>query len=607
MSRWQFGVRAVGHAFLFLSTFTMPGAFVHSLSLAVFPTVGLFGPLALLAMLFPAVFGGLALWFRRWVVLLGVASVDSTLYLLHAWFWPTLHGHATEAVLWAVMAIVALGGALYSWIRFRRSVRLGAADAASPRKSDLVVLVILGLAGLAATAWAILKQRLTHSPWLEMLPIWIAAWAGVVYLAGSAATRRSHRAGFLHLEGFILLAVSAACGSLGLLNPAFAPGFATQDARPARSGLPHIRWQFWPRQRGLIASSPVVVGDRVYAAALVFDGASQQGTLYCVDTATGHELWRFNDEGAMKPVFCTPCIASGRLYIGEGFHQDADCKMYCLDANTGVKQWEFLTASHTEASPCVVDGRLYFGAGDDGVYCLDAATGQTRWHFPGRHVDMKVAVAGGRVYAGSGYGTLDMFCLDSRTGRPLWHTPSPLPVFAAPVATGDRVFFGVGNGDLDESAPRPAGALMCLNAATGAVVWRHPVADGIHVQPVVTANCVYCAARDGRCYCLDRQTGNRVWQTDLGSPLVTAPRLAGANLYVLASAGRVCCLNAASGETQWSLDVTGVLRSDVRLRSSPCLTVQHDQQRLYFGADATNILNSEPVLLCLEDDVSTPQ
>ena len=147
----------------------------------------------------------------------------------------------------------------------------------------------------------------------------------------------------------------------------------------------------------MIASTPLVVGDRVYASALLLRGAEQYGTLFCLDRATGNELWRFSDDGAMKPVFSSPCVADGLVYIGEGFHEDSHCKLYCLDANNGVKRWGFVTGSHTESTPCVVAGRLYFGAGEDGVYCLNAATGTEDWHSPGRHVDMRLAVTGGKV------------------------------------------------------------------------------------------------------------------------------------------------------------------------------------------------------------------
>src|SRR5437868_2812509 len=63
------------------------GTFSESAAIvAIIPTFVLVGPLALLATLFPALFGGLALFLRRWLVLLAIASLESTLYVVHAWF-----------------------------------------------------------------------------------------------------------------------------------------------------------------------------------------------------------------------------------------------------------------------------------------------------------------------------------------------------------------------------------------------------------------------------------------------------------------------------------------------------------------------------------------
>src|SRR5262249_18093090 len=148
----------------------------------------------------------------------------------------------------------------------------------------------------------------------------------------------------------------------------------------------------------------VVDGDRVFIAGAHSSGFSTHGRLYCLDRNTGKELWSFDDGGNVKQVFSTPCVSAGKVYLGEGFHQDRECKLYCLDAGSGEKKREFATGSHTESSPTVVNGRVYFGAGDDGVYCADAETGKEVWHYPGLHVDSSPAVAGGRVYAGSGVG-----------------------------------------------------------------------------------------------------------------------------------------------------------------------------------------------------------
>src|SRR5262249_21846225 len=144
------------------------------------------------------------------------------------------------------------------------------------------------------------------------------------------------------------------------------------------------------------------------------------GTVYCLDRATGEPLWSFDDRKKMKIAYSSPCLAGGKLYLGEGFHEHAEGKVYCLDAATGKKQWEFLTDSHTESTPMVEAGRLYAGAGDDGLLCLDAATGKKVWAVTGYHIDASPVVAAGRVYVGSGIG--DSFkekaflCVDAGTG-----------------------------------------------------------------------------------------------------------------------------------------------------------------------------------------------
>ena len=55
-------------------------------------SVAIGGPLSLLAMLFPAVFGGLTGQFKRWMAVISVVSLNSTLLWLHDWLPAWLHG-----------------------------------------------------------------------------------------------------------------------------------------------------------------------------------------------------------------------------------------------------------------------------------------------------------------------------------------------------------------------------------------------------------------------------------------------------------------------------------------------------------------------------------
>jgi outer membrane protein assembly factor BamB len=399
---------------------------------------------------------------------------------------------------------------------------------------------------------------------------------------------------------FRLAALTLACAPLG--------GCGAPPSPPPPAF--RVAWTFEPAGRGAVAASPLVVGDRVFAAVIHDLGLAHFGAVYCLDRRTGRREWKFDDGGRMQHMISTPCFTDGRVYLGEGMHGNFVCKFYCLDSADGRKCWDFEAAGHIESSPCVAGGKVFFGAGDDGVHALDAATGKPRWHFHGDfHVDAGPAVVGGRLYAGSGVSRrnkrTEAFCLDADTGRPLWRTPTDLPVWAAPAVDGADVFVALGNGRLSESvAPpeRPRGALLRLDADTGREVWRYDVPDGVLVKPSLDAGRVYFGARDGCCYCVERAGGRLVWKQDVGGPVVAAPCLCGDRLYVAAGEGRVCCLGAGDGRPVWVFDVAAHSRTRPRLFSAPVVVAEEGgRRRIYFGAELRNPVSSAALLYCLED------
>jgi outer membrane protein assembly factor BamB len=351
----------------------------------------------------------------------------------------------------------------------------------------------------------------------------------------------------------------------------------------------------------------------VYVAVIRDVGLSGQGAAYCLDRHTGRVLWQFDDDGGMLPAFATPCLADGRLYLGEGMHSHSRCKLYCLDAVSGRKQWHFQTTSHLESSPCIVAGSVFFGAGDEGMFCLDAVTGAVRWHFAEPlHIDASPLVVGKRLYAGSGFSRAfarrEIFCLDSQNGKALWRKDVDLGAWGAPSASGDQVFFGLANGKLMEDVKPPAqaaGAVLCVEAQTGRRVWRCDVDGGVFVRPMVAGELLYFAARDGFCYCLERATGALRWKESVGSPVVAGPALVDERVYVAASAGRISCLSAASGSVVWTFDVALVSGTKPELTSAPVVVPDPqsdgDHRLIYFGSELHNAVSSAAVLYCLRD------
>jgi outer membrane protein assembly factor BamB len=635
------------------------------------------GPLALLAMLFPAVFGGLTLVLRRWTTALTVLSVNSTLlflqnifdaYLINSWL-------GTATALWLVMSLVTLAGTLLAWRK--HAARLAAAFSvptpepvsaqsttdsseftwsrpmahmvnffpppapvrfAAPHRGELITLGAMSLACLGMAYF--LPRTLNNFAPLDKTVVMFAVgvWAATLhacFLRWVVARRRDARPG-LPGEGVLLGAMLAVCIAFAFtLTPAAAADSATTQAAGADQvkavgevgdfvvRRKSVRELFKPKAPSWIASSPLVNGDRIYVG-VVHGAAFRSGALYCLNRATGELLWAFNDGGAMKDVFSSPCVADGKVYIGEGFHQHSGCKLFCLDAVSGKKLWQVQTGSHTESSPCVADGKVYFGAGDDGLYCVDAANGEVVWHEgKGLHVDASPLVVGGRVYCGSGVGDAYqetcVFCLDATTGKERWRQPTDLPVWGEAALTGDRLYVGAGNGNfmasegdgaLADSKAKPAGAVLCFKADTGDRIWRYDVADGVHVRVVADRSCVYFAARDQNCYCLDRADGRLLWKKDLGSPVVASPALVqcpecggAVNLYVVAAAGQVYCLDPTTGAQEWLLDVAKEQKLPAELFSSPTVVATReadgDHRRVYFGCGLNTFQRG--VLYCVED------
>jgi outer membrane protein assembly factor BamB len=327
---------------------------------------------------------------------------------------------------------------------------------------------------------------------------------------------------------------------------------------------------------GRVWSGMVLDGDRLYFGV---DSGGERGRVLGANRHTGKIDWAFDAPG-MKKVFCTPTVAGGRVYCGEGEHTDKDCRIFCANVTDGNSAWKepFKTASHTEGAPAVVGGKVYFPAGDDGLYCCDAITGAKLWQFPGGkekgiHIDAAPAVASGTVYVGSGLYSYVAVALDANTMAEKWRTDLKLRAFGAPLVSGSKVYYAVGTGNLgadtwnyDEEGgakeKEPAGAVVCLDATTGKEEWRYPLPKSVHSGVAADAFSVYVGCRDGSVYALDRKSGKLRWKTSIGGAVLSCPAIASANgfpiaVYAVSQEGLVVCLHPQTGAAIWQKPMPG--------------------------------------------------
>ena len=82
----------------------------------------------------------------------------------------------------------------------------------------------------------------------------------------------------------------------------------------------------------------------------------------------------------------SPAVVSGYLYIGSWDHS-----VYCFNAATGAKIWNYATGAGVFSSPAIVGGIVYVGSLDHRVYAFGAST-QVATAFPVEIIYIAVAI-----------------------------------------------------------------------------------------------------------------------------------------------------------------------------------------------------------------------
>jgi outer membrane protein assembly factor BamB len=625
---------------------------------AVIPTIGLGAPLAILALLFPSLFGGVFVLFRQWLAFITLISLNSTLLFVQWAFadqLPRGSWWSTPAALWFLMTLFTFICSCWAWRRQLNALSDGDADA--PPRTELAVLVFMTASCIVTTSvlWCITAQiRWSDVGWTLTVVMTLGILAGTLYRCWSAL-RKPALFGSMPMatEGVILGAMLL--GHVAFVPAIFGGRINTAGSAEGKEQLGDVsaeiapfktKWVYTAPENylGMFASAPVVDGDAVYAS---FSDALFRATLVRLDRHTGLQKWAFSGKKpSLRQMISTPCLADGKLYFGEGFHDDKNCHVFCIDAENGAEVWRFKTAGQTESSPTVVNGKVYIGAGNDGVYCLNAKDGSPLWRYwlidlvgvdgssaLTKSADKKpllrfgggMLVVGNRLYAGTGVdrnekidkGETAVFCFDATTGMVIWKTPAPYPVWSTPVLKDGRLYVTSGNGDVFTDVPppdKPGGAIQCLEADTGKILWSKTFANGIIEAPAVDAHRIYFGCRNGTLYCLARADGTLRWERYLDSPIIATPVLDSDPVYertlsvfVTSTAGRICCLNPQTGDIVWNRTP----EQPTAISTSPRLIVTRTpegyRRQLYIGCGVgggprpDDLYDNRPVFYCLED------
>ncbi len=275
-------------------------------------------------------------------------------------------------------------------------------------------------------------------------------------------------------------------GGLGAASPAYshgvvyavtlqrAPGVDQGEALALRAKDGKLLWRFGLPGRS--ETSPMVVGRNVVVG-------SESGDVYALDRKSGSIDWQVSTTGAVKgglalddgvlyganyagevfalrasngqfvwqsstqglsfgrggPVYSTPAVAFGRVYLGS-----IDGRVYSFDQDSGDLLWSHSTGDWVYAAPAVADTpraepTVYVGSKDQTFYALDAKTGELRWQKDlGTVILGAASVLGEVVYVaglGPNVGTLGF---DAKTGHKVFE--SDLGEYNPVISDGERIY-----------------------------------------------------------------------------------------------------------------------------------------------------------------------
>jgi len=331
---------------------------------------------------------------------------------------------------------------------------------------------------------------------------------------------------------------------------------------PANVERLKLKWQFDTDENFVIQQTPAVIGDTVFFGSGRYE--------YALDSATGRPKWRFEWatggewektawQGALKNrgTRSSPHYENGRIYFGSG-----STAVYCVDAASGAELWRRSLSNDERVepqsfySPVVFNGKVFmaYSGGDAKIFCLDAETGAIRWQWRvAQDVPEDWKTGGGSVWT-SGAIDAEHNIIYNGTGSNKAFLPNlglyTTSVVAHDMDTGELLWYYQAHPqdafDLDFCA-HP----MVLDAAS-------PGRFRGDVRPCVVAG------NKGGIYCLNRYTGELYWHVMLGAacaacgPLIDAIATAGNTVYCQYASSVstppmavTAALNAYNGNIEW--------------------------------------------------------
>jgi len=346
----------------------------------------------------------------------------------------------------------------------------------------------------------------------------------------------------------------------------------TEDSVFALS--PRTGKQVWIRKLTTNANEGIDMAPQLYDGRLLvstipgngipFYLAGAYGIVYSLDAQTGKELWSFSTVKGGSKLWGDPTVNSGgglwyppavdshgRVFLGTGnpgpyplSPSDPNARsrpgpnlytdsLVALDGATGKLLWYRQVTPHDirdhdfQDSPILVTVKSHgrpteavVGAGKSGfVIAFSAATGKRLWTLPiGKH---------------------NRYQFGPLPAKPVLYCPGSLGGVLTPMAEARRIIYvpwidlcfkGSATGIV--GAGKETSGLAAVDAATGAVRWKHRFRAIDSGAATIADDVVFTSTTDGTVYALSTRTGAVLWQAKTPSGINSFPAITRTMLIV---------------------------------------------------------------------------
>ena len=339
--------------------------------------------------------------------------------------------------------------------------------------------------------------------------------------------------------------------------------------------------------------------------------ATNSDKIYRLSADDGSLLGEIGDNGTLNyRVHPAPILAGNSRYIFMPLGEESGSSLkapqpkgkpwqwlQCKDAHTGKLKWLFRTGQFF--SPVLPqEDCAYLGTYEGYFYCLNIhdqpedadhpvfdpnwqqiSPRRIRWAFKiDAPINSPAILVEGRIYFGANDGAV--YCLDAASGAQLWrcdagrtHTRAFIH-FSKPLYQDGKLYLGSADN-----------CLLCLDAENGNLLWKSQTPDWVRAQPVLEQGNLMVASLDGTltCYAVNSGAPRKCWSQRLNAWGISCDLVAAeGRVYAVTSDMVLWCISVENGDMLWQrrlVDYPADWVAFDEFQSSPMAT----NQRIFIG------------------------